>query len=126
MADVPDYTRQPAPIRASTVESAHDRVIADLRAAYPEETETRTAAIDGLLDRKAYGLAKYQTVLHPGNGRDHLQDGLDETEDQLVYLRTAMDEDDTLVPYLWVHFQQALALLMKLRWLIARRTAETR
>ena len=91
-------------------------------AAFDQDSATRNTVISGLHARKEYGLVKYGTVLHPQNGRNHLQDAVDETEDQLVYLRTAMDADETLVPELWLGYQQGLALLMRLRRVLTRRT----
>lgn len=96
---------------------AHDRVIADIVTAYPEDSATRTAVVKGLVARREYGLAKYDTVLWPGHLRDALKDPLDEAEDLVAYLRNTMDARQRLVPYLWTHYQQALATLMKLRWL---------
>jgi len=43
--------------------------------------------------RKEFGLRKYGTILQPGNGRDHLEDALDELADALVYLRCAIYEE---------------------------------
>ena len=60
--------------------SAHDRVIEALRA------------------RKAFGLAKYSTILQAGNGRDHLVDAYEEALDLVCYLQAAIDERDGVKP----------------------------
>ncbi|AYB69188.1 hypothetical protein SEA_EMIANNA_5 [Gordonia phage Emianna] len=57
--------------------SAHDLVIADMR------------------QRKAFGLAKYGTILQHDNGRDHLQDAYEEVLDLAVYLRNEIEQRRT-------------------------------
>lgn len=53
--------------------SAHDLVIADMAA------------------RKEFGLAKYGSLLQPGNGRDNLQDLYEELLDACVYIRNEIE-----------------------------------
>ena len=43
-------------------------------------------AIDMIQSRKEMGLRKYQSLLQPDNGRSFVQDAIEETVDQLVYL----------------------------------------
>lgn len=64
---------QPAPTPTDEP-SAHDLVIAELE------------------KRKAFGIAKYGVTLQAGNGRDHLQDALDEVLDLAVYLMCAIEQ----------------------------------
>jgi hypothetical protein len=78
-------TDQPAPTPAPAhVDGVH---VAAMRSICmrPIDTWTRAAAIDLLQDRYRLGLAKYGTVLHPGNGRDHLRDLLEELADAVAY-----------------------------------------
>lgn len=42
--------------------------------------------------RKAFGLAKYGTILQAGNGRKALKDAYEEVLDLAVYLRQALEE----------------------------------
>lgn len=64
--------QQPEP--TSTDEpSAHDLVIVDMAA------------------RKEFGLAKYGSLLQPGNGRDNLQDLYEELLDACVYIRNEIE-----------------------------------
>lgn len=44
--------------------------------------------------RDEFGKKKYGTPLQPFNGRDSLQDSLEEVADLVVYLRTAIMEDE--------------------------------
>ncbi|QFG08496.1 hypothetical protein PBI_ASERPROCKY_7 [Gordonia phage ASerpRocky] len=44
--------------------------------------------------RKSFGMEKYGTPLQPFNGRDQLEDSLDEKADDLVYLRMAIYEEE--------------------------------
>lgn len=64
---------EPDPI-PTDAPSAHDLVIADMQA------------------RKAFGLAKYNTVLQHDNGRDHLQDAYEEVLDCAAYLRNEIEK----------------------------------
>lgn len=64
---------QPAPTPTDEP-SAHDLVIAELE------------------KRKAFGIAKYGVTLQAGNGRDHLQDALDEVLDLAVYLMCVIEQ----------------------------------
>jgi hypothetical protein len=50
-----------------------------------------------LSDRKALGIARYNTPLQPFNGRDSLQDAYEECLDQALYLRQWMQEKDELM-----------------------------
>lgn len=48
--------------------------------------------IDDLRERKAMGIAKYGTALQPFNGRNALVDAYQESSDQTLYLRQALEE----------------------------------
>lgn len=61
----------------------------------------KTQAIKHMEARKAFGLAKYNTVLQAHNGRDALADAKDELGDVLVYYAQAIAEERTL----WEHHQ---------------------
>jgi hypothetical protein len=49
---------------------------------------------DVIAARKTFGQEKYGTPLQPFNGRDQLEDALDEKADDLVYLRMAIYEEE--------------------------------
>lgn len=102
---------QPAPVH-NDLPSAHDLVAADLTPAR-YSTITTDDMYDGVIDmfeelaarlgkdpkqmmeaRKQFGLQKYGTLLQPNNGRNHLEDALDELADALVYLRCDMYEQE--------------------------------
>jgi hypothetical protein len=95
VGDVPDYSRQPVPVRSEHATSAHDLVGADLLGCLGPIPGGDLLLAD-LSDRKAYGLRKYGTVLHVNNGRDHTLDAFEEVIDLLVYSRMMMAEDPTL------------------------------
>lgn len=46
--------------------------------------------------RKQFGLEKYGTTLQPHNGRNNLEDALDEIVDALVYIRCELFERDVM------------------------------
>ena len=46
--------------------------------------------------RKQFGIEKYGTILQPGNGRNNLEDALDEIVDALVYIRCELFERDVV------------------------------
>ena len=48
--------------------------------------------INDMVDRNAFGVAKYGTPLQAHNGRDALKDAYEEALDLCVYLRTAIEE----------------------------------
>ena len=102
---------QPAPIH-NDLPSAHDLVIEDIHSAdtclmSAEEMYTMTLEMFEELAfalgkdpalmmaaRKEFGLQKYGTTLQPNNGRNHLEDALDEMADTWVYLRCDMYEQE--------------------------------
>lgn len=108
---------QPAPVR-NGLPSAHDLVVRDIMSrgytAPIDRTNIRNAyhlliaiyiglhegtgpACDEMKKRKAFGLAKYNTLLQPFNGRDHIEDAMDELGDMLVYLRSYIYEQEVVV-----------------------------
>ncbi|AKJ71904.1 hypothetical protein TIN4_107 [Tsukamurella phage TIN4] len=106
---------QPAP-QSTTEPSAHDLMLSRLIGPRPSPTLGKLALspLDAthrsymelcekldkdpystMLARKNFGLEKYGTILQPSNGRNHLEDALDELADALVYL--ICDEYNTKV-----------------------------
>ena len=79
---------QPAPV-SNDAPSVHD-IVADGFKRIDHIAGTRVR--EDILKRKEFGLAKYGTILQPGNGRDSIADAYDETLDQLVYLKTRIEE----------------------------------
>ncbi len=69
-----DRGGQPTPVHQPGSPSMHDLLI------------------DTIKMRKALGLSRYGTILQAGNGRDALQDALDEAIDLCVYLRQEIAE----------------------------------
>lgn len=123
MADEPDYERegaQPPPVLVPDAVSSHDQVIDDLQLYYGNWPGV-TLAARGMADRRAYGLRKYESVLHAGNGRDHLLDALDEVEDLVSYLRTAFEHDPELRHSFWEDYIMELGFLVRLRQFLRRR-----
>ena len=53
--------------------------------------------IEKLLERKKLGIERYGVALQAGNGRDALQDALDEALDLTVYLMQAIAERDASI-----------------------------
>lgn len=72
-----DRGGQPVPVHQEGSPSMHDLLIAEVE------------------KRKALGLSRYGTILQAGNGRDALQDLLDEMIDGCVYLMQLLAERDT-------------------------------
>lgn len=70
----PDRGGQPIPVHIDGGPSMHDLLI------------------EMILARKALGLSRYGTILQAGNGRDALQDLLDELIDGCVYLMQLIQE----------------------------------
>jgi len=50
-----------------------------------------------LRDRKALGIARYNTPLQPFNGRDSLQDAYEEAMDEIFYIKQAILEKEELI-----------------------------
>lgn len=126
MADTPDYDRegaQPPPTWVLGAVSSHNQVIEDLRLYYSSWPGV-TLAAKGMISRREYGLRKYATVLHAGNGRDHLADVLDETEDKAAYLRTAFEHDPELRKTFWEDYIAELGFLVRLRQFLSERTVQ--
>jgi hypothetical protein len=77
IGEKPDYEHgEPKPIPNSGT-SMHDLVILDM------------------LERKRFGLSKYGTLLQAHNGRKALRDAYEEILDLAVYLRQAIEEQDS-------------------------------
>ncbi len=69
----------------------------------PAPVKTTGAAIQDLVvqdiqARKQMGLAKYGTLLQAFNGRDVLKDAYEESLDQTIYLRQALEERTRSTP----------------------------
>lgn len=101
---------EPAPIPEDGAPSAHDLVIEDLREHHGLHFRL---VIEDVRERKAMGLAKYNTILQPNNGRDSLVDAYQEALDLAAYLRNEREKrgDLTLV----VQYRLALELLLLIR-----------
>lgn len=56
---------------------------------------------DDMLERKAYGLNKYASLLQAGNGRNALQDLYEELMDAVVYVRTELEERRENISFAW-------------------------
>lgn len=54
--------------------------------------DTTTRAIKMLQDRRRIGMAEYGQTLRPWNGRDSMQDAVEETADMLCYLLNGLAE----------------------------------
>lgn len=99
MSDTPDYVNgEPEPIHNFNP-SVHDLLVNDAKHkvmgfARPGMTDIiKEQMIDLFRTRKAYGLNKYGTVLQSENGRDFLKDAIEETIDQLAYVRQGLEEN---------------------------------
>ena len=57
-------------------------------------TSMQDLVIADMEKRKALGLERYGTLLHPHNGRDMLQDAYEEALDLCMYLRGCIAERD--------------------------------
>lgn len=121
MGETPDATRTALPIPAAAgAISAHDRVIGDIREQFIQGEDTAWL-IQDLAERKAYGLAKYGTVLHTGDGRPPLRDIYDEVLDKLVYLANAMAKDEQMESLLWREYHREVCFALRLRAEMQRR-----
>lgn len=79
MGDQPDYEHgQPKPVQNSGP-SMHDLVASDL------------------IERKQYGLQKYESLLQAYNGRNFLQDIYEEMQDGIVYIKGALEEQKVVI-----------------------------
>lgn len=115
MGDVADYTIQPRPVEVEGAVSSHDLAIADL--ASWEQPEMTLGVIAKLRERKAFGLGKYNVILHKDNARNVRKDALDEAIDLVVYLRTWCDQEPGRGRLLEPLYQDAL-------WIAVVLTAE--
>jgi hypothetical protein len=96
MGDLADYdhpdrpsTAQPPPVHVPGARSVHDLVIADLSKG--NRRGRRLATL--LRERRAWGLAKYGTVLQVEDpARDPTQDLVEELGDAIVYARRAKEQ----------------------------------
>lgn len=123
----PDHDPQAAPVH-NDQPSMHDLVIRDLSSrdprwdmSYGKARRIRDEVCEDLAARKAFGLAKYSTVLQPFNGRDMLRDLYDELMDAVVYARGRMIEvpEDALEwPVLAEVYEYTVVSLVKVRRLM--------
>lgn len=126
MADKPDYERegaQPPPTKAFGAVSAHDMAVEDLHKFFPHNPGL-DLAVAGLERRRDYGREKYGTVLHPDNGRDHLADLLDETEDKVAYFRVTFMQNPDVLPLFWGDYIAECEFLLRLRDYLASRDVQ--
>jgi hypothetical protein len=121
MGDTPDATRTALPIPAGAgAISAHDRVIGDICEWFTQGADTAWL-IEDLRERKAYGLAKYGTPLHTGDGRPPLRDIYDEVLDKLAYMANALAKDESLEFFLRREYHHEIRFAIRLRGLMAAR-----
>lgn len=59
-----------------------------------DKVDIQTRVMVDLIDRRAFGKAKYGTPLQPFNGRDALRDAYEEALDLVCYLKQAITERD--------------------------------
>ena len=93
---VPGSHRPPRSLVAPTPweEKAADRGGQPVPVHIPGEPSTHDLLVTEIEKRKALGLSRYGTILQAGNGRDALQDMLDELIDACVYLIQLKRERD--------------------------------
>lgn len=95
MSDQPDYENgQPAPI-PNDRKSIHSMVIYDitfLKVNGHGVERNRRLLRTRLADRKQYGQTKYGTILQAFNGRNCLEDAMEELIDLVVYLKQKIEE----------------------------------
>lgn len=60
-----------------------------------DEVHIADVVVKEILQRKAMGLLKYGVPLQPHNGRSAIQDAYEESLDQTLYLRQALEEERT-------------------------------
>jgi hypothetical protein len=106
MGLVADYSRgEPAPIK-NDGPSMHDLVIEDMQkeinaGVYLDSEDQRKVyhkywedAKAEMLSRKEFGLKKYETILQAYNGREPINDMIDELGDALVYAKQSLIETE--------------------------------
>jgi hypothetical protein len=99
MSDTPDYVNgEPVP-QHNFNPSVHDLLVNDAKHSIMGFGSSRVndfikqQMVDLFRTRKAYGYNKYGTILQAENGRDFLKDSLEETVDQLAYIRQGLEEN---------------------------------
>lgn len=99
MSNTPDYVNgEPEPVHNFNP-SVHDLLVNDAKHRIMGFGSARVndfikqQMVDLFRARKAFGLQKYGTILQAENGRDFLNDSLEETVDQLVYVRQGLEEN---------------------------------
>lgn len=85
MSDVADYSHGEPPPIPNEGKSMHDKLIEYFDSHYVDPD--KTLLVEAIKARKELGLAKYQTVLQANNGRDWLNDLIDELGDALAYVQ---------------------------------------
>lgn len=61
------------------------------------EKSVQDQVIDDMIERAAVGMERYGKELHPFNGRNMLKEMYEEIQDSLIYLRTAMSENEIMI-----------------------------
>lgn len=130
MADTPDYVNgEPKPVHNFNP-SIHDLLVNDAQHMVLGfmwnaglDDFTRNKMIDLFRERKAYGFRKYGTILQAENGRDFFKDAIEETIDQLAYLRQGLSENPQNKNLLEA-YRLAVAVLRELLKFQARRAQE--
>lgn len=91
-------SEQRAPVHHPGVAGTHDLVISDLehvtRLPSGRELTARMRLVTQqvVASRRDHGLATYDTMLQPGNGRDCGRDALEEAADLVAYVRNGLRE----------------------------------
>lgn len=95
MSDAPDYEHGQPPPKKNKGKSIHDlirRDLAKIHSGAPVQQAGVQAVAGLIVERKEYGLKKYGTILQANNGRDAIQDAMEEALDLAAYLRQWLEE----------------------------------
>lgn len=107
MGTVADYSHGEPPPMDSEGPSMHDLVIADIEEYMGATSYNGFAKLQEVLrERQEFGIEKYNKPLRANNGRDPLNDLIDELGDALVYCKQFMaemhsSERDGFVNFYW-------------------------
>jgi hypothetical protein len=116
VSDTADYSQGEPPPTPNDGPSMHDLVIDDLscdfgdRKVYEDVVDKLIVHMD---KRKEFGLKKYNTILQAFNGRNPVNDALEEFLDALVYLRQCLEEGRHLIS-VEIIYSQTLAMTLEL------------
>jgi hypothetical protein len=92
MSEITDYSRgEPEPVPNNNA-SVHTLVTYDVIDFERHPETVRNHLIQLLIERREFGFSKYKTLLQANNGRDPLNDLLEEMGDAIVYARQFIEE----------------------------------